>query len=84
MTTYWKRNGEDARWYNWLITGFMYVLAFLPTVYFLSRFEAFVYFAAFLSIATIIWSEIMSDVVWEECGRGAILIIAQMAFPIFQ
>ena len=84
MTTYWKRKGEDARWYNWLVTGFMYALAFLPPVYFLSRFEAFVYFAVFLSIATMIWSEMVSDVVWEECGRGAILIIAQVAFLIFK
>jgi len=84
MTTYWKRKGEDARWYNWLMTGFMYAMAFIPTVWFLSRFEAFVYFAAFLSIATMIWSEMASDVVWEECGRGSILIIAQAAFLIFK
>ncbi len=84
MTTYWKRKGEDAYWYNWLITGFMYAMAFLPPVYFLSRFEAFAYFIAFLSIATMIWSEAMDDVVWEECGRGAILIIAQAAFLIFR
>lgn len=84
MTTYWKRKGEDAQWYNWLMTGFMYAMAFFPTVWFLSRFEAFFYFTAFLSIATMIWSEIMDDVVWEECGRGAILIIAQVAFLIFR
>ncbi len=84
MTTYWKRKGEDAEWYNWLMTGFMYAMAFLPTVWFLSRFEAFVPFTAFLSIATMIWSEAMDDVVWEECGRGAILIIAQVAFLIFR
>jgi hypothetical protein len=84
MTTYWKRKGEDALWYNWLMTGFMYAMAFLPIVWFLSRFEAFFYFTAFLSIATMIWSEVMDDVVWEECGRGAILIIAQAAFLIFR
>ena len=84
MTTYWKRKGEDAQWYNWLMTGFMYAMAFLPTVWFLSRFEAFVYFTLFLSIATMIWSEAMDDVVWEECGRGVILIIAQGAFVVFR
>ena len=66
MTTYWKRKGEDAQWYNWLMTGFMYAMAFLPVVWFLARFEAFVYFTAVLSIATMIWSEAMDDVVWEE------------------
>lgn len=84
MTTYWKRKGEDARWYNWLMTGFMYAMAFLPVVWLLSRFEAFIYFTAFLSIATMVWSEMVSDVIWEECGRGAILIIAQVAFLIFK
>ena len=84
MTTYWKRKGEDARWFNWLMTGFMYAMAFLPAVGFLGRWEAFIYFTAVLSIATMVWSEMMDDVVWEECGRGAILILAQGAFLIFR
>lgn len=84
MTTYWKRKGEDARWFNWLMTGFMYAMAFLPAVWFLGRWEAFIYFTAVLSVATMVWSEMMDDVVWEECGRGAILILAQGAFLIFR
>jgi len=84
MTTYWKRKGADAKWYNWLMTGFMYAMAFLPVVWFLARWEDFICFGAFLSLATMIWSELMDDVVWEECGRGAILIIAQAAFLIFR
>ena len=84
MTTYWKRKGQDASWYHWWTTGLMYAVAFLPVAYFLSRIEAFVFFTIFLSTATAVWSALVSNVVWEECGRGAILIIAQVAFLIFK
>ena len=84
MTTYWKRKGQDASWYHWWTTGLMYAVAFLPVAYFLSRIEAFVFFTIFLSTATAIWSSLVSNVVWEECVRGAILILAQAAFLIFK
>lgn len=84
MTTYWKRKGQDASWYHWWTTGLMYAVAFLPVCYFLSRIEAFVFFTIFLSTATALWSSLLKNVVWEECGRGAILIIAQGAFLIFR
>ena len=84
MTTYWKRKGQDANWYHWWTTGLMYAVAFLPVCYFLSRIEAFVFFTIFLSTATAIWSALVKNVVWEECGRGVILILAQAAFLIFK
>lgn len=84
MTTYWKRKGQDASWYHWWTTGLMYAVAFLPVCYFLSRIEAFVFFTIFLSTATALWSSLMKNVVWEECGRSAILILAQGAFLIFR
>ena len=84
MTTYWKRKGQDASWYHWWTTGLMYAVAFLPVCYFLSHIEAFVFFTIFLSTATAVWSSLVKNVVWEECGRGAILIIAQGAFLIFR
>ena len=84
MTTYWKRKGQDAHWYHWWTTGLIYAVAFLPPAYFLSRIEAFVYYAIFVSTVTTVWSVLMSNVVWEECGRGAILIIGQAAFLIFR
>ena len=84
MTTYWKRKGQDARWYHWWTTVLIYAVAFLPVAYFLSRIEAFVYYAIFVSTVTALWSALVSNVVWEECGRGAILIIGQAAFLIFK
>jgi hypothetical protein len=70
--------------YHWWTTGLMYAVAFLPVCYFLSRIEAFVFFTIFLSTATAVWSALVKNVVWEECGRGAILILAQGAFLIFR
>ena len=84
MTTYWKRKGQDASWYHWWTTGLMYAVAFLPVAYYLSRIEGFFFFTIFLSTVTAVWSALVKNVVWEECGRGAILIIAQGAFLIFR
>ena len=30
QTTYWKKKGSDAKWFNWLFTGLAYSLAMLP------------------------------------------------------
>ena len=84
MTTYWKRKGQDARWFHWWTTGLIYAVAFLPVAYYLDRVEAFVFFTLFVSMATAIWSALIRNVVWEECGRGAILIIGQAAFLVFK
>lgn len=86
QTTYWKRKGEDARWYNWLITGFFYSIAMLPLVvaqnwpgvvisglhthYIGLGLRTFV-----CTGLTVMWSEWADDAVIEENGRGFIEIV---------
>jgi hypothetical protein len=75
MTTYWKKKGTDARWYNWLFTGLGYSLAFLPFSFFSGLWLGFVIRTIIVAVATTLWSEKIGNVVWEECGRGVITTI---------
>lgn len=74
LTTYWKRT-PNAKWYNWLMTGIGYSLAMLPYVIAEGLWVGFISRTIVLGTATMIWSEITSDAVWEECGRGALLTL---------
>jgi hypothetical protein len=72
LTTYWKKKGAEAKWWNWLLTGLGYSLAFLPFAIVSGEYFGFCLRLVLCSVATIIWSEKIDNVVWEECGRGVI------------
>lgn len=74
LTTYWKR-GHNSHWYNWLMTGAGYSLATLPYVIYDGNWEGFVSRTIMLSGSTMIWSELNGNAVWEECGRGALIVL---------
>lgn len=75
MCTYWKPKGEDAKWYNWFITGLMYAVAWLPYCNYTHNYIGFAIYSIIISIGTMAWSELNDDAVWEECGRGAIVTL---------
>ena len=75
MTTYWKKKGTDAYWYNWLFTGLGYSIAFLPFAIVTRHWVGFAIRTIIVVVATTLWSEKISNVVWEECGRGIITTI---------
>ena len=66
---------EDVYWPSWTITGFFYGLAVLPLAFAWGGifWSHIVFRAVILSILTVLWSEINSEVVFEECGRGAFI-----------
>ncbi len=74
LTTYWKKKGTDAHWYNWMFTGLGYSLAFIPVAWVSGNWGGFVLRTIIVTLLTTLWSEKMDNVVWEECGRGAIAI----------
>ncbi len=74
LTTYWKKKGEPAKWISWLLTGLGYSLAFLPYAILSGEYFGFCLRLVLCSVGIMIWSEKISNVVWEECGRGAIAI----------
>lgn len=72
LSTYWKK-GPRAKYYHWLITGAMYSVATLPFSIIEGHWLGFVSRTIILGTATMIWSELNGNAVWEECGRGFLL-----------
>ena len=75
LTTYWKKQGTDADWWNWSLTGFFYGLSVAPYVFVSGHWLGFGLYVAFVTIAVTLWSELIKNSVWEENGRGAIIVL---------
>lgn len=84
QTTYWKKKGQDAKWYNWLFTGLGYSIAWLPTVLahvFLAREGLHVHLLGFgirtfiCTAGTVFFSELFDNVVYEENARGEVEVL---------
>ena len=74
LTTYWKRKGVDAEWYNWLFTGLGYSMAMLPYSIISHGYLGFTERVVTLTAFTIIWSESIGLDWLEESGRGFAII----------
>lgn len=70
MTTYWKGDKPDVKWYHWLITGAMYSLAMLPFVWYMRLWVQLAIRTVVLALITMVWSEKIEDVFLEAGGRG--------------
>jgi hypothetical protein len=74
LTTYWKKKGEDAKWWNWLLTGIGYGVASLPLLAVGVSWWAFLLRTAVLGLSVMAWSEVISIAWLEEFGRGFLII----------
>jgi len=70
MTTYWKGDKVDVKWYHWLITGMIYSLAMLPFCWFMGLWVQLIIRTIILAIIIMFWSEKIDDVFLEAGGRG--------------
>lgn len=75
LSTYWKKKGTDAEWWNWFLHGFGIGLAMLPFVFIGLSLNKIIIRALAMGVLMMIWSEWHDDVVWEECGRGACILL---------
>jgi hypothetical protein len=75
LTTYWKKKGTDAHWYNWIFTGLGYSIAFLPYAIATGHWVGFAIRTIVVTFGIMFWSEKIGNVVWEESGRGVISTI---------
>jgi hypothetical protein len=73
MTTYWKKKGSSGKWYNWLLTGLFYGLSWTPYALYAHKYQGLALYVIMVSIGTMVWRELFSDDVVEECGVGAIV-----------
>ena len=75
LSTYWKKKGEDTRWYNWFLHGFGIGLALLTYVVFTHSLQPVLVRAVILGISMAIWSHFNHIDKWDEGGRGALIIL---------
>jgi hypothetical protein len=80
LTTYWKSKGEDAKWFNWFLTGFFYVMAFAPYFHSVFKLKELVYAAVVNGILCSIWSETNDRDYLEEFGRGFLTCLTILLF----
>lgn len=74
LSTYWKKDVDAVGW-NWFLHGLGIGLAFLPFIYVGIPWEFICVRAFTLGLLMMMWSEINDNVVWEECGRGALIVL---------
>lgn len=80
MTTYWKKKGTDAQWWNWALTGFFYTLAYLPYFLCVSNIYHFLLSCILVTSLVTLWSQFI-DIDWlEEFGRGFITALVIILF----
>lgn len=84
MTTYWKKKGTDAKWYNWLFVGLGMALAMLPFALAAGDMVGFWIRLVLLPLLIMGWSELISNAVVEEIGRGVILAASTLLFLILK
>lgn len=82
LSTYWKKKGTEAKWYNWAFTGFGYSCALLPLAIQYHLYIPWIVFSVVMTAAITLWSVLIGKDVLEECGRGAILILTLLILGI--
>ena len=75
LTTYWKKKGTDAKWYNWLATGAGYGFALLPFSWITGCLFGWLCYTLNVAVLTCILSQSINNVVWEERARGFVLVM---------
>ena len=75
QTTYWKKKGSDAKWFNWLFTGLAYSLAMLPYSLATGNISGFLIRGVVVTLFTVVWSEVIGKAWIEESGRGGVQIL---------
>jgi len=83
ITMYWGfvnplfgKSKEDKYWWNWALAGFFMGLCLLPMMMLpVPVLPSILFRSVALAFAWAIWSSLIGNVVWEECGRGALLVL---------
>jgi hypothetical protein len=84
LTTYWKKKGTDAKWWNWLLHGLGLSLAILPVILFTGNWLGFLLRTLILTASITIWSEYTKWDVLEEWGRGFLIIASIASIVLFR
>ena len=80
LSTYWKKKGTDAKWYNWFLHGFGIGLALIPYGICINSLNAILCRAIILGISMAIWSHFIHKDWLDEGGRGSLIIATLLIF----
>lgn len=72
MTTYFKGDGVDVKWYHWFLVGLAFGVSVLPYVITSGHWLGFLIRTLFLSAGITLWSEMVDKDWLEEGGRGVL------------
>jgi hypothetical protein len=75
LTTYWKKKGANAEWYNWLLVGLGYSISLLPWAIATHNWLGFGIRTFVLITLTTLWKTLVGNAVLSELGEGAIIIL---------
>lgn len=73
-TTYFKKKGSDAYYWNWLLVGFAFSISILPFCIFNGHWLGFSIRTVVCTALVTLWSQFIGNAVIEEFGRGFICI----------
>lgn len=76
QTTYFKKKGTDAKWWNWLLVGLVFSLTVLPIVISNHLWIGVLARTVVVTAFTTLWSQFIGKDTLEEYGRGAVQIIS--------
>jgi len=80
MTSYFKKRGSDAMWWNWLIVGLMFGISALPYAWATGQWMPLLYRTVITACFVTIWSETISWDDLEEFERGFIFCASLLVF----
>lgn len=80
LTTYFKKKGSEARWWNWALCGLSYGVSALPVAWEFGLWWGLLWRTLFLVISVALWSELVGKDTWEERGRGFFIVAS---IPLF-
>ena len=73
LTTYFKRKGSEARWWNWALVGLAVGLSTFPLALATGEWLPLALRCALLAVLVPVWSCLVGNAVVEELGRGFLI-----------
>lgn len=74
LSSYYKKKGADALWWNWLMVGIGFGLSRILFTIITGHWWWFVWQTVLSGYAVMVWSELNARVSPEEGGRGGLFI----------
>ena len=75
LNKYFHKSTDNSHWFNWIAHGIGIGLAMFPFAWIGIAWWLILIRTIVLCISIMTWSELNDNAVWEECGRGVLIIV---------